>query len=234
MSDNEEKTTKRFSFAFIRTNIMAGFFVALPLFVTYFVMKTIVVGLDSWLISAIPEKYQPSSLYPDVHIYGLGLIGGLVLLFIAGLFARNFLGKKLLNVWDSLMRSIPGVRTIYSATKQIVDTVSQTNSKSFREVVLVEYPRKGIWSIAFVTGQTKGEVQKVTDNDLVSIFLPTTPNPTSGFLLFIPKKDAIKLNMTVDQGIKTVISAGIVMPTITEGKQAIKEEKENIELQDVS
>lgn len=216
---------KGFSFSFIRTNVMAGLFVALPLFVTYFVLKTLVVGLDNWLISAIPAQYQPSSLFPEVHIYGLGLVGGIIILFFAGLFARNFLGKKLLSWWDYLIRAIPGVRSIYSATKQIVDTVSQTNSTSFREVVLVEYPRVGIWSIAFVTGETKGEVQKLTGENMVSIFLPTTPNPTSGFLLFLPRKDVKKLNMTVDQGIKTVISAGIVMPSITEGKDAIKEQR---------
>ncbi len=211
------------SFSFVRTNIMAGLFVSLPVLVTYFLLKTLVVGLDSWLISAIPLKYQPVSLLPDgVHIYGLGLFGGLVILFIAGLFARNFFGKKLLGWWDYIISSIPGVNSIYSATKQIVDTVSQSNSKSFREVVLVEYPRKGIWCIAFVTGTTKGEVQNLIEDDMVSIFLPTTPNPTSGFLLFVPRKDLQTLNMTVDQGIKMVISAGIVTPDIIKAKKAIK------------
>jgi uncharacterized membrane protein len=219
--DNKKKTP----FSFIRTNIMAGLFVALPLFVTYFALKTIVVGMDSWLISAIPVRYQPSSLLPGVHIYGLGLIGGIVILFFAGLFARNFFGKKLLSWWDYLIRAIPGVRSIYSATKQIVDTVSQSNSKSFREVVLVEYPRKDIWCIAFVTGKTKGEVQKTTEDEMVSIFLPTTPNPTSGFLLFLPRRDVKTLNMTVDQGIKMVISAGIVTPTLAEGKKALKDKE---------
>lgn len=215
----KKKKKKVSKVSFIRTNIITGLLVTIPLFVTYFFLRAVVVSLDSWLISAIPVQYQPSSLFPGTHIYGLGLFGVLVLLFFAGLFARNFFGKKLVQFWEYLIKGIPGVRTVYSATKQIVDTIGQSNSKSFREVVLLEYPRKGLWSLAFVTSSTKGEVQKVTDEELVSIFLPTTPNPTSGFLLFVPKKDITVLDMSVDQGVKMVISAGIVVPPMKEKKK---------------
>lgn len=216
---------KRGFFAFMRDNFIAGILLVMPLLVTFYILKFVIGLVEGTVTQIIPLENRINAYLPYE-------VGNIVQLFIAvfaliflGLLARNYVGKKLLSWWDALMLSIPGVRTIYGATKQIIDTISVSNSSSFRDVVLVEYPRKGLYAIAFVTGETKGEVQKITDDTMINVFLPTTPNPTSGFLLFVPKRDLIKLHMTVDQGVKMVISGGIVTPSMAEGKAALKEEK---------
>ena len=214
---------KNKTLAFIRGTLLTGLFVILPLAVTFFILKTVVLGLDNWLISTLPQRYQPTWMV-EQDVYGMGILGMLIILFVVGLVARNVLGRRIIKWWDNLMHAIPGVRSIYGAVKQIVDTLGMANSDAFREVVMVEYPRKGIWALGFVTGTTRGEVQKLTDDTMINIFLPTTPNPTSGFLLFVPKKDLIKLHMTVDQGVKMVISGGIVTPSLSEGKAALAED----------
>ncbi|MEC9290857.1 MAG: DUF502 domain-containing protein [Pseudomonadota bacterium] len=226
LPEPEKKSKKkRGLFAFLRDNFIAGILLVLPVLITFYIL-TFVIGLvESTVTEIIPfeeriNKYVPYDMGNIVELF----IALSALIFI-GIIARLYVGKKLLGWWDALMLSIPGVRAIYGATKQIIETVSVSNSSSFRDVVLVEYPRKGLYAIAFVTGETRGEVQKVTDDTMVNVFLPTTPNPTSGFLLFVPKKDMIKLHMTVDQGVKMVISGGIVTPSMAEGRAALKVEK---------
>ncbi len=210
--------------SYLRRNIVAGLLAIAPLVITVYILRAIVLGLDRFMLQLVPQRYQPEA-FLNYDIPGFGLLAGFFLLFVIGVFVRNLLGRRLWVWWENLFSNIPGVRPVYNSIKQIIDTVSKSNSKSFREVVMVEYPRKGIWAIAFVTGTTKGEVQNIIDDEMINVFLPTTPNPTSGFLLFVPKRDIIKLHMTVDQGIKMVISAGIVTPSVTEGKIALKEQK---------
>ena len=148
------------------------------------------------------------------QIPGLGLIISIIVITFIGAITPGFLGRTLLKVGERILDNTPVVRSIYGAIKQIMETVMSTNSESFREVVLVEYPRKGIWVIGFVTGETKGEVQTLNKDTLINVFIPTTPNPTSGFLLFLPKKDLIYMNMKVEDAVKMVISGGIVTPKI--------------------
>lgn len=212
--------------SYLRNNLLAGVLFVAPLLITFYVIRFLVGVLDNALSSLIPEKYSPTNFLP-YDIFGMEIVVGLILLIFIGIFARNFVGQRLLSWWEKFLKNIPGVRTIYGATKQIIETVTSSSSDSFREVVMVEYPRKNSWAIAFVTGKTQGEVQKLTDSEMINVFLPTTPNPTSGFLLFVPKKDLIPLHMTVDQGIKMVISAGIVTPSLAEGKAAVEEASQN-------
>ena len=139
-----------------------------------------------------------------------------------GFLTAGLIGRYIIKLGERIIQRLPIIRSVYGALKQIFESVLASSSESFREVVLVEYPRRGIWAIAFITGITKEEVQNITDNEMVNIFLPTTPNPTSGFLLFVPKDELIQLNMTVEEGIKMVISGGIVTPKDKNAKKRIK------------
>lgn len=214
-------------FALLRKNFFAGLFLVLPLVVTIAVIKFFFQLIDGLFSSLVPQKYALENYLP-FDVFGVEILVGAVLLILIGAFTRNYIGAKMVGVWEKFLANIPGVRGIYNGVKQVIETVTSTNSKSFREVVLVEYPRPGLWAIAFVTGETRGEVQKLSDDDMVNIFLPTTPNPTSGFLLFIPRKDITPLHMSVEQGVKMVISGGIVTPSLAEGKAAQKEAKEDL------
>lgn len=223
----QEEVKKTSFMAWLRSCFFTGIFALAPVVITFYLIRFAVGLLNGIATSFFPEKYAPSNYLP-YDIPGFELLLGFILLIIIGAFVKNYFGAKLLNWSESLLTSIPGVSSIYNTVKQVIDTVTTSNSSSFREVVLVEYPRKDLWAIAFVTGKTKGEVQRITDDELINVFIPTTPNPTSGFLLFVPKKDIRPLHMTVDQGIKMVISAGIVTPTSAEGfDQLYKEQHTN-------
>ncbi len=160
-------------------------------------------------LSLLPTPYQPQQLI-GFSIPGLGLIFTLILLLITGLLVTNFLGDKLINAWEKILSRIPLIRTIHSAVKQVISILAQPTGRSFRRVLIVEYPRRGTWSIAFQTSdQFTGSPHS---KDMVTVFIPTTPNPTSGFLLVIPKSEAYPLDMTVEEALKMVISLGVVMP----------------------
>lgn len=150
-------------------------------------------------------------------IPGLGVLLTLGLILIAGFLGSNYVGKKIISYGEYLMNNIPVINTVYKTLKQIIDTFGAKEKNSFQRVVLIEYPRKGIWSLAFVTGETEGEAQYKTSEELVNLFLPTTPNPTSGYLLMIPRKDTIALDMTVEEGVKMIISAGVITPPYEPG-----------------
>ncbi|MFT7433030.1 MAG: putative membrane protein [Alphaproteobacteria bacterium] len=223
--ENEQEVKKKIGFlGWLRSSFFAGLLVVLPVIITFYIIKFTVTMVDGAATSLFPAKYAPSNYLP-YNIPGAELLLGAIFLVILGMLIRNFIGAKLVKWSETLVMSIPGVRAVYSAVKQIIDTVSVSNSSSFREVVLIEYPRKGLWAIAFVTGETKGEVSRMNGEGLVNIFLPTTPNPTSGFLLFVQRKDLKPLHMTVEQGIKLVISAGIITPTTAEGFDALEQEQ---------
>lgn len=194
----------------IRSYLLAGLVVWLPILVTFVVLRFIVDLLDQTM-ALLPDAYQPEQLI-GIHLPGLGVLLSLMLLIVTGLIATNFLGQRLVSWSESILERIPLVRSIYNATKQVINAIFATNSQAFRKVLLVEYPRKGMWSLAFQTGITTEEVNRHTGSEMVSIFIPTTPNPTSGFLMVVPREDVIELSMTIDEALKFIISLGVMQP----------------------
>ena len=196
----------------LRNYFLTGIVVAAPIAITIYLAWLFINSIDNLIRPLIPEKYSPETYLP-FGIPGFGVIVVVAGLTLLGALTANFLGRYLLGIGERIVNRMPIIRSVYGTLKQIFETVVSQSSTSFQEVVLVEYPRTGLWALAFVTTETKGEVRRVLDQDLVSVFLPTTPNPTSGFLLFVPRKDLIRLDMTVEEGVKKVISAGIVTPS---------------------
>ena len=192
----------------IRGYLLAGLVVWLPLWVTFVVLQFIISLLDKTL-ELIPAAYRPDQLIGH-HIPGLGVLLSLVLLLVTGLVATNFFGQRLVHWGESLLSRIPLVRSIYNAVKQVISAILATNSEAFRKVVLVEYPRKDSWSVAFQTGAVISELSAKTNEEMISLFIPTTPNPTSGFLVIVPKADVVELNMSIDEALKFIISLGVV------------------------
>ncbi len=195
----------------LRGYLLAGVLVTAPLGVTALLAWWIITFIDERITPLIPVQYNPESYLP-FSLPGLGLVVLIIFLTLIGALTAGFLGRWVIHTGERVLNRMPVVRSIYSAVKQIFETVLAQQSNAFREAVLVEYPRRGIWAIGFITGTTKGEVQNLTEETTVNIFLPTTPNPTSGFLLFIPREDVIPLDMSVEEAVKMVISGGIVTP----------------------
>ena len=206
-------------FARFRRHFLAGILVTSPILITVYVTWLIVTFIDAQVAGLLPNSLDFTKQLPH-QIPGLGLIISIVVITFIGAITPGFIGRTLLKVGERILDNTPVVRSIYGAIKQIMETVMSTNSESFREVVLVEYPRKGIWVIGFVTGETKGEVQSLNKETLINVFIPTTPNPTSGFLLFLPKKDLIYMKMKVEDAVKMVISGGIVTPVVKRIKKS--------------
>lgn len=202
----------------IRRYLLSGLFVWLPIWVTVLVLSFIVNIMDSSL-KLLPHVYQPDQLF-GFHIPGLGILFTLLILFFTGMFAANFLGHKFVAMWNAFIGRIPVIRSIYTGVQQVMSTIFSPQGKAFRKVLLVEYPRKGMWSIAFQTGEATEEVMNKTGQEMITIFIPTTPNPTSGFLMMIPKGEAFELKMSVDQALKLVISLGVVQPNALEMTEA--------------
>lgn len=206
----------------LRRYLLAGLVVWLPILVTIGVLRFIIDLLDNTM-ALIPKAYQPEQLL-GIHIPGVGVIISLLLLIATGIFATNFFGQRLMSWGESILAKIPLVRSIYNAVKQVINTVLSTNSEAFRKVLLIEYPRKGVWSVGFQTGSGNSEINEKANEEMVSIFIPTTPNPTSGFLMMVPKKDVTELNMSVDEALKFIISLGVMQsnPVGSIGKNTIK------------
>jgi uncharacterized membrane protein len=195
----------------LRAYFLAGVIVTAPIGITVLLIWQFITFLDGQVGSLIPERYNPESYLP-FSVPGLGLLITIAFLTLVGFLAAGLAGRTLVRIGERLLSRMPVVRSVYGTLKQIFETVLAQSSRSFREVVLIEYPRRGIGAIGFVTGPTRGEVQVRSEDELVNVFLPTTPNPTSGFLLFVPKRDLVHLDMTIEEGIKLVISGGIVAP----------------------
>lgn len=195
----------------LRNYFLAGILVTAPIAITIYVTWGFLKFLDNKITPLIPEVYNPNTYLP-VEVPGLGLIIAITFFVIIGWITRNFLGRFFIRISENIVERVPIINTIYGAIKQILETIMASQSDAFKEVVMFEYPRKGIWVLGFVTGSTKGEVQSLTDTETVNVFLPTTPNPTSGFLLFLPKKDITYMKMTVEEGIKMIVSGGIITP----------------------
>jgi len=194
----------------MRKYLIAGLLVWMPLGITFLVIRAIVGFLDKTLL-LLPDAYQPDNLL-GFHVPGLGVLLAIVLVLATGMIVANLLGRRLVNAWESVLSRIPLVRTLYAGIKQIMEAVLAADAKSFRRVLLIEYPRKGVWSLAFMTSDQLGEVQEKTEADVISVFIPTTPNPTSGFVLMVPEHEVIYLDMAVEQGLKMIISMGVVVP----------------------
>ena len=195
----------------IRSWFLTGILVMTPLILTIYVAWAFITFVDNLVVPIVPFDYRPSNYLP-FSIPGLGLIIVFIFTTFVGLLATGLFGRTLIRIWENILNRMPVVRSVYSAIKQILETVMATQSDAFRQAVLVQYPRKDIWAIGFVTGSTKGEVGKRVDKKMVNVFMPTTPNPTSGFLLFFPEEDLIFLNMTVEDALKLVVSGGMVVP----------------------
>jgi uncharacterized membrane protein len=195
----------------LRNYLFAGIIVTAPIGLTIYLTLLVVHFVDDQVLPLIPPRYNPETYLP-FSLPGVGLVVMLAFLIFVGFVAANFFGRIAIRTGERIVDRMPIVRSVYSALKQILETVLQQSSNAFRQVVLVEYPRRGIWAIAFLTSETEGEVQRRTDEQVVSVFLPTTPNPTSGFLLLVPKEDVIYLDMTVEEAAKMIISGGVVIP----------------------
>tara|TARA_B110000444_G_scaffold74882_1_gene70500 strand:+ start:775 stop:1419 length:645 start_codon:yes stop_codon:yes gene_type:complete len=195
----------------IRSYFLTGVIITAPVGLTFYVAILFIGFVDSRVRNIIPEKYHYDNLLP-IEIPGIGLLFVFILLTFIGFLTAGLIGRFIIKLGERIISRLPIIRSVYGALKQIFESVLASSSKSFREVVLIEYPRKGVWAIGFITGDTKGEVQNATKENMVNVFLPTTPNPTSGFLLFIPRKEVTILDMNVEEGIKMVISGGIVTP----------------------
>lgn len=194
------KFWKKFKTA-LRNKFLAGILALIPIAITIYIVKLFIIFFDN-IVSPIIDPFL------GFHIPGLGLIVSLITIYLLGIFITNVIGRTLLNFFEKWLNYIPLVRTIYHTTKQILGAFSKSGS-NFEKVVFLEYPRKGIWTMGFVTGQTTGK----DGTKFYSIFLPTTPNPTSGWMLFIPKDEVIPSAMSVEQGLKTLISAGSIAPS---------------------
>ena len=203
--DNQQKIplTRR-----IRTYFLTGLVVATPIAITISVAFWFIQSVDSWFSPFIPNSLKDSTY----SLPGLGVLASLVILTGLGALTANIFGKTILQFGENLLDRVPVIRNIYSALKQIFETAATQSNQNFKGVVLFEYPRKDIWALGFVTTDAKGEIAEKKGDNLLCIFAPTTPNPTSGYLLFVPKEDTIKMDMTVEEAAKLIISAGIVIP----------------------
>ena len=221
--DPETPPSRRSLFASLRASFLTGLVVIAPVGLTIWLIWSVVGWIDGFVLPLVPRAYQPDRLIQDllgldpsvqINVRGIGVIIFLIFTVIVGWMAKGIIGRSMIRFAESLVERTPVVRTIYSGIKQISETVFAQSERSFEKACVIEYPRKGIWAIGFISTNTKGEIAaRANDGSpMLSIFLPTTPNPTSGFLLFVPQQDVIELEMTVEDAAKLVISAGLVYP----------------------
>ncbi|MGB0551712.1 MAG: DUF502 domain-containing protein [Alphaproteobacteria bacterium] len=201
----------------VRAYFFAGILVLMPVAVTITLALWFIEFVDSHIVPLIPHNWNPNTYIQDyfgitLSVPGVGVVVLAIVITLVGALTAGFLGRFIVRTGERIVNRMPVVRSIYSASKQILETVFRDQSEAFREAVLVEYPRRDAWTIGFITGQTTGEVQERTPDEVVNVYVPTTPNPTSGFLLYIPVKDVKPLDMSVEDAVKMVISVGMVTP----------------------
>ena len=194
----------------MRKYFITGLLIWIPLVITLWVLKLIVETLDQSLL-LLPHEWRTEA-FLGYHVPGLGVILTLVIVFVTGVFATNFLGARLVLLWHAVLHRIPVVNSIYSSVKQISDTLFSSSGQAFRKALLVQWPREGTWTIAFLTGVPGGDVANYLKGDFVSVYVPTTPNPTSGYFAMLPRGDVVELDMSVDDALKYIISMGVVSP----------------------
>ena len=194
----------------LRKYFITGLLIWIPLVITIWVLKVIFDTLDQSLL-LLPISFQTES-WLGVHIPGLGAVLTILVVLLTGIFATNFFGAQLFEIWHDVLHRIPVVNSIYSSVKQISDTLFSSSGQAFRKALLVQWPRQGMWTIAFLTGTPGGGVARYLPEDCLAVYVPTTPNPTGGYFVIVQRKDAIELDMTVDQALKYIISMGVVPP----------------------
>ena len=212
MSDGHSKVST------LRKWLVAGILVWAPLAITFWVINAVIGFMDQTIL-LLPAAYRPEAVF-GFNIPGLGAVLAVLLVLLTGALVANFLGRKLITLGESVLNRIPLVRSVYSAVKQVIETFVSQDSRSFRQVVLVEYPRKDCWSLAVLAGDPVGEVQDKTAQKVITVFLPTAPNPTSGFVIMVPEHEIIPLEMSVEEGFRMVISLGVVTPKTGAAKSA--------------
>jgi uncharacterized membrane protein len=195
----------------LKKYLITGLLVWIPLAITIWVLHLIVSSMDQ-VLNILPPALQPAILFGR-QIPGLGLLLTVLVVLLTGVLASNIIGQRLLRIWDSVLRRIPVVKSIYGGVKQVSDTLFHPGGEAFRKALLVQWPREGSWTIAFLTGQPGGDVANHLEGDYVSIFVPTTPNPTGGYFVIVPRKHVVELDMSVDDALKYIISMGVVAPS---------------------
>lgn len=211
--DETHETRRPGMFARLRSSFLTGIVVIAPVGLTVWLLWTLMGWVDGFVLPLVPYTFQPEK-YIGINLRGVGVIIFLLFTIFVGWIAKGLIGRSLIGFAEGLVDRMPVVRSIYSGVKQIAETVFAQSDRSFEKACMIQYPREGIWAVGFISTQARGEVNKRagTDEQLVSVFVPTTPNPTSGFLLFFPKSDVIELDMSVEEAAKLVISAGLVYP----------------------
>lgn len=194
----------------IKKIFFTGIAVLIPIGVTLYIFFFLISVMDN-ILAIMPEHLHPDALI-GFHIPGLGVIVTLILTMLVGLITKSYFGKKIIDWGEGLFNKIPIIRNVYQPTKQLVDSLFSGGVKNFNRVVLIEFPRKGVYTIAFVTGIAKGEVRDIIEEECINVYVPTTPNPTSGYFIVVPEKEVINLNMTVEEAFRMIISIGLVVP----------------------
>ena len=193
----------------LRNYFISGLLFWIPLALSVIVIKFFLELINN----LVPQKYLPEAIFNlDTTIPGSGILLVLIVILITGVLVTNILGRKLVALWEKVLNKIPGFRNVYNVLKKVSDTVFNTSTESFRKAFLIQYPSKGIWVIAFQSGDYRGEAKSIIGEEIMNLFVPTTPNPTSGFFVMMAKKDAFELDMSVEEAFKLVISAGVVTP----------------------
>ncbi len=204
----------------LRRYLVAGLLVWVPLGITVLVVRILTNWLDSSLL-LLPEEYRPENLI-GFAIPGVGVLLSVLVLLVTGMLVANLFGRSLLSLWERLLSRIPLVRSIYSGAKQLAETLFSDSGQSFRKVLLVEFPRPGLWTLAFQTGTDVGEAQKRTGRDVINVYIPTTPNPTGGYFVMVPREDVQELKMSVDEGLKMLMSMGAVVPDVQKDLEPVE------------
>ncbi len=194
----------------MRKYFITGLLVLVPLFITVWVLSALISTMDRSLL-LLPVEWRPEAQFGRA-IPGIGALLTLLIIFVTGVIATNFFGKRLILLWEALLGRVPVVKSIYSSVKQVSDTLFSDSGNAFRKALLVQFPREGCWTIAFMTGHPGGDVTNHLQGDFVSVYVPTTPNPTGGYFLMLPSKDVVELDMSVDEALKYIISMGVVAP----------------------
>jgi uncharacterized membrane protein len=214
-------TVRKSIFTRLRNSFLTGIVVIAPVGLTVWLLWTVMGWIDSWVLPFVPTRYQPEVLMRnifgpdfDINIRGLGIVFFLLFTIFVGWLAKGLIGRSFIRWGERWVNRMPVVRSIYSGVKQIAETVFAQTDRNFEKACMIEYPRRGIWAVGFISTQTKGEIaaKSPAGEELLSVFVPTTPNPTSGFLLFFPKSDVVELDMSIEDAAKLVISAGLVYP----------------------
>ena len=195
----------------LRNSFLAGLVVVAPIGITVWLIWTLTGWIDGWVLPMIPQPWRPEH-YIGIPLRGVGVVVFLIFTVLIGWFAKGYVGRSLIRLGERLVDRMPVVRSVYGGLKQIAETILSQSEARFDRACLIEYPRKGLWGLGFVAGPAKGELARMNDRPMLAVFLPTTPNPTSGFLLYVPEEDVILLDMSVEDAAKLIISAGLVYP----------------------